>query len=428
MFSAKIKSLMLCTVCTTLISGCCLFNSQDTTLTPKWLSDLYIKDGNSDASDATVAYSQGDFKKALSLCQESLDDNPKNQQALLVGALASEKLGRYNRARQYYEDLIIIDGTETSILGSKSGSPEKISQIAKQRLRSISIKQSKLVIENNKFDISAEAAKTQNKSTINKALRKKNSSSPSADKLFTADEQNAISRFLVLKEMAENDFISKEEFLSRRNANIGALLPLTKQTPGADVIRPVPSPDLIIERISILKEGVETRAVTPREFAAERELIIEALMQPNPRERLKPKAPSKNILDAAKDIRKLEALYNLNLITSSEKAAEKTAIEKYLGINKEHKAQNQTQLKPSSSTQTDKEVSSSVSSSTAPNIQPAPVGVVEVKTTVEEMPIPLKTKVDTVTQNGESVALITSSQNVASSKPQNLVPAVSSPF
>ena len=82
-----------------------------------------------------------------------------------------------------------------------------------------------------------------------------------------------------------------------------------------------------------MKDGVETRAITPREFSAERDVIIEALMSPNPRQRIKNKAPSKHVLDAAKDLRRLEVLYNLNLITDSEKNTEKKAIEKHLGIN-----------------------------------------------------------------------------------------------
>ena len=44
------------------------------------------------------------------------------------------------------------------------------------------------------------------------------------------------------------------------------------------------------------------------------------------------KAPSKDILSAAKDLRKLEVISQLNLITDKEKAAEKAAIEKNLGL------------------------------------------------------------------------------------------------
>ena len=137
-----------------------------------------------------------------------------------------------------------------------------------------------------------------------------------------------------LKELAEKDFITKDEFLSRRLANIGGLLPLTRKAPGIGIDQPAPSPDLIIERLEILKEGVESRAITPREFSVERDIIIEALMSPNPRQRIKNKAPSKNVLDAANDLRRIEVLYNLNLITENERNAEQKAVEKYLGINR----------------------------------------------------------------------------------------------
>ena len=59
-------------------------------------------------------------------------------------------------------------------------------------------------------------------------------------------------------------------------------------------------------------------------------------MSPTPRQRIKNKAPSKNILDAAQDLRRLEVLYDLDLITSNEKTAEKKAVERYLGINHDY--------------------------------------------------------------------------------------------
>lgn len=117
--------------------------------------------------------------------------------------------------------------------------------------------------------------------------------------MFNDQEQNIISRFLILKELAEKDLVTKEEFLNARNTNIGGLLPLTHTPPAYGVDKSVPSPDLIIERINALKEAVESRAITPREFSAERDVIIEALLPPSPRRRLKPKAPSRDILGAA---------------------------------------------------------------------------------------------------------------------------------
>ena len=434
LFSARIRKILLCSAAMAVLSGCAIFEKPDSDEESSWLVRQFEKDGAKEASKATVAYSQGDFKKAQEYSLAALKDNPRNQQALLVGALTAEKLGRMNRARQYYEDLIIIDGKETSLLGSSSGTPEKISEIARARLRAITIKQSELVIENNNgtknFNISDEAGNAQSKATITNALNRKTAPqsgtktipAPAIDNLFSQEEQNIISRFLVMKELAEKDFISKEEFLSRRNANVGGLLPLTKQAPGTGIDRPVPSPELIVERINVLKEGVESRAITPREFSAEREVIIEALLPPNPRTRMKPKAPSKDILGAAKDLRKLEVLYDLNLITSGEKEAEKKAIEKYLGINRKESGKTTVPAAALTSEQARQAVPAQPQ-----NLQPE---VVEVTTTVEEVPIPVKPEVNTVTKGDQAVAVITKTEPTAPAEamPRNIVPDVSSPF
>lgn len=342
MFSRHLTKTLLSATALSMLAACAFIDKKDTAEESNWFIQLFEKDGRTYAEMATVAYSQGKFDKTLEYTTEALKANPRNGQALLVGALAAEKMGRYNKARQYYEDLIVINGDETSILGISGVQPEKMADIAKANLRAITIAQSNLTVENRDgtkhFAIAQDAGELQSKATIANALSKKSipavrNQPIGVDDIFTQNEQNIVSRFLILKELAEKDFITKEEFLSRRAANIGGLLPLTKQAPGVGVDQPVPSPDLIIERLNILKEGVENRAITPREFSVERDVIIEALMSPAPRKRIKNKAPSKNILDAANDLRRLEVLYDLDLITESEKNIEKKAVEKYLGIN-----------------------------------------------------------------------------------------------
>ena len=342
MFSHKFSKILLSATAFGLLTSCAVIDKKDTPKESNWFVQMFEKDGQGYADQATLAYSNGQFEKTLTYTTEALKANPRNQQALLVGALASEKLGRYNRARQYYEDLIIINGDETSVLGSSNGQPQKIKEIAKNNLRAITIAQSNLTIEerdgSKHFAISDEASEEISNATIVNALNKnvvdeKEEKTANLDNIFTPAEKNIVSRFLILRELAEKDFITKDEFLSRRSANIGGLLPLTNKAPGVGIDAPVPSPDLIIERLEILKEGVETRTITPREFSAERDVIIEALMSPAPRNRIKNKAPSKNILDAADDLRRLEILYDLNLITERERQAERKAVEKYLGID-----------------------------------------------------------------------------------------------
>ena len=314
-----------------------------------WFADKsYGTEGQNDADLATVAYSQGNFAEAENYVIQALTVNPKNTQALMVGALVYEKLGRLNRARQYYEDIIIIGGDEMTILGTEGSAPEKMTEVARKRLRLLNMQITDFMIENHNgtmtFNISKEAAERQGKSAMEEALFVRtqrlianNQADSQADikaveVLFDEDEKNIVSRFLIMNELAENDMITKQEFLEARAANIGGLLPLSNMPPALGIDAPVPSPDLIIERINSLKEAVEARAITPQEFSAERDLIIKAILPPKPRQRMKPKAPAKDILSAAKDLRKVEVISELGLITDKEKSAEKAAIEKSLGI------------------------------------------------------------------------------------------------
>lgn len=343
MFSRNINKILLSATAFGLLTACAGIDKKNTNEPSGWFAQLFEENGQDSADKAVLVYLSGDYEKAMSHATDALKINPKNQHALLISALCSEKFGLYNRARQYYEDIIILDGDEATMLGSSDGLPKKIKETAKNNLRVLTIAQSSITVENKDdgtkhFALSDEAGEETAQKTITNALNKKTntsekSKSKNLDDIFSPAEKNIVSRFLILRELAEKDFITKDEFLSRRSANIGGLLPLTHSAPGVGIDSPVPSPDLIIERLEVLKEGAETRTITPREFSAERDVIIEALMSPFPRNRIKNKAPSKNILDAADDLRRLEILYDLNLITERERQAERKAIEKYLGID-----------------------------------------------------------------------------------------------
>ena len=403
-------------------SSCSVVEKHTSPETYKMLT--FNDDGKKEARLATEAYTQGRFDDAAEHVNKALIDNPKNTQALIVGALTYEQMGRPNKARQFYEDLMVFGGGETTVLGSTTGLPALMTDIAKQRLRLIDMKQTKMVIEDKDgymvFNISEEASDAQRHSAIAEALymkekRKPNASPESitadqvkaAEVLFSDEEQNIITRFLVMKELAENDLVTKEEFLNARNTNIGGLLPLTHKAPAYGVQKSVPSPTLVIERINALKEAVESRAITPREFSAERDIIVEALLPPSPRKRLKNKAPSRDVMGAAKDLRKLELLLDLGLITNKEKEAETKAIEGYLGVNRseENKV---------SSTPNEEKVKTQTSQAEAMPIA--------------EVPTPILTEPKTEVIEG-SVEVITSTPEVGNPPmPQPLIPDVSSPF
>ena len=318
--------------------------------------------GGHEADLAVIAYTQGHFEEADEHVRESLHDNAKNAQALLVGALVSEKTNRPNRARQFYEEILEYNGNEVSVLGSASPEPQKITDIARKRLRQLNLSQNKLIIEdqqgNKVFNISNDASVKNGSTAMEEALflrqkqiGSKNEATAQADRkaievLFDDEETNTVSRFIIFKELAENDLITKEEFLRARQANIGGLLPLTHTPASAQVVKPVPTASIIIDRINALKSAVEDRAITAKEFSAERNLIIEAILPPSPIQRLKKKTPAKDIISAAKDLRKLEVIYDLNLITSDEKSKESAAIEHSLGLGSQPTQSVETQAQP----------------------------------------------------------------------------------
>ena len=174
MFAKNITKNLLCSAAVlALLTGCnatARMGENGNTPTIWQFNDQAAEDANL----ATVAYSQGNFEEAQRLVDRALQSNPKLPQALMVSAMTAEQLGHYNRARQNYEDIILLNSNDTTILGSPSGKPEKMSDIAQKRLRMITLQQSKMVIEDDSgakvFNIDDSKALRQSKSAIAKAI------------------------------------------------------------------------------------------------------------------------------------------------------------------------------------------------------------------------------------------------------------------
>ena len=77
MFSARINRFLICSTAVALISGCAILEKKDSDEESSWIVRQFEKDGAKEASKATIAYSEGEFKKALELASESLRDNPR---------------------------------------------------------------------------------------------------------------------------------------------------------------------------------------------------------------------------------------------------------------------------------------------------------------------------------------------------------------
>ena len=146
--------------------------------------------------------------------------------------------------------------------------------------------------------------------------------------MLNEGDRNIVMRFLTFKRLRDERYVTEQEWLNRRTVNLGGLLPYTLTPAGLGLDLPAPDGNVIVERLDALRNALEMRAITPREHAAEREIILEALLPSNPFYRMNPKAPPKDILEAATALRQVETLKNLGLITPVETKSETAAIEK----------------------------------------------------------------------------------------------------
>ncbi len=144
---------------------------------------------------------------------------------------------------------------------------------------------------------------------------------------LTAMEKNTIQRFEILKRLEDEALITHDEYLKRRTANVGGLLPYTHVPAAEGLGRPVPSADAIVARLAALRRSFEMRAITPQQHALERTMILNALLPENPTDRADPMPPPKDMIEGAAAAGHLERLREKNLISAEELQSEKDAIE-----------------------------------------------------------------------------------------------------
>jgi hypothetical protein len=150
----------------------------------------------------------------------------------------------------------------------------------------------------------------------------------SAAPKLTAGESNSMRRFQVLSRLLDEGLITQEEYGRRRSANIGGLLPYSKEPPGIGLDRPVPAPAAISARLQALGRSLEMRAISASQHEFERGVILNSLLpeRPDPRAaRLPPPTDMFALADAAG---RLSYLREESLITEGEFDAERNAMDR----------------------------------------------------------------------------------------------------
>lgn len=140
-------------------------------------------------------------------------------------------------------------------------------------------------------------------------------------------DANIVSRFKTLIALRDQGLITHGEFGARRQANVGALLPLSAPPSAAGLDRPVPTTEQISGRLRAIARALEMGALSVGQHSAERTMILDALMPAAPIVVANPGMPPKGLMEAANAVRRLEFLKADGLVTSDEYSKERAAIE-----------------------------------------------------------------------------------------------------
>ena len=89
---------------------------------------------------------------------------------------------------------------------------------------------------------------------------------------------NNVQRFIALTRLLDAEFITEDEYDERREANLGLLLPLTKQKSAIDLKRQPPRIRDVIERLNTINLFRQAGALDLASFTLERNAILEGLM------------------------------------------------------------------------------------------------------------------------------------------------------
>lgn len=308
------------TVCTVLILAGCGLPADPQMLKPAFWTNSPLKADNVEAELGIAELAKGNFVLAESHFDKALKANPNDVHALLGRATLYHHTGQTTRARAMYEAVLALRPSETEqLMVMNNFTTRPVSEIASVNL---SLLQSGNVT--GRLDPAAMGGEVETMGPAAGGAMPLHGDGMGA---ASDSDANVMSRFETLKALRDQGLITPDEYAARRKANVGALLPLTSSPPAAGLERPVPTTDQILGRLRAIGRALEMRAMTVGQHAAEREMILDALLPEQPVAMAPPSVPPRGLMAAADRVRRLERLQESQLITSDEYAKERVAIE-----------------------------------------------------------------------------------------------------
>lgn len=315
-----------------------------------WESGGMFQGNNAELGIAEMT--KGNYLAAERHFRDALNSNPRDVHALLGAAILYHNTGQLVRAREMYEAVLAIRPPDSEqFINLNDISTHPISQVASVNL---SLLESGAVLSG----VSNGAAGLGNQPTplpvasqgaeqggmTMSSLSGQAPAFPSAAPLsfggttssaelapeiigFAGNDVNIISRFATIRALRDQGLITPDEYAARRQANVGALLPLSSPPPSAGLDRPVPSTEQVSSRLQAIGRALELRAISVSQHTAERTMILDAMMPSAPVVVANPGAPPNGLMEAADMVRRLEMLRDSGFISSDEYSRERAAVE-----------------------------------------------------------------------------------------------------
>ena len=269
---------------------------------------------NTTAELAMGELAKGNYISAEGQFQAALKKNPQDVHALLGLGMIYQNNGQLTKARQMYEAILAIrPGQAEQFVIWKSLATRPVSEIASVNLA--------LIESGGVLTSMGRENGVQPEPTLPQPVMQPVTGAPrgtamtartqpstmstmdAAIPTFAEGNTNMVSRFNTLIALRDQGLVTREEYNVRRQANIGALLPLTSPPPAAGLDRPVPSSEQISGRLRAIGRGLEMRAITIAQHTAERSMILDALMPAAPVSVANPGMPPQGLLEAADGVR-----------------------------------------------------------------------------------------------------------------------------
>jgi tetratricopeptide (TPR) repeat protein len=329
----------VCLMAATSVGACGMANNAEILKEEFWASSPMK--ANTEAELGLAELGMGNYAVAEAHFRKALTASPKDVHALLGMGVLYQNTGQTTKAREMYEAILAIrpDASQQFVVWNTNNT-RPISEIASLNLALLDSSG----IAAGVGAAGATAGAAGNVAGAPKAAAMMGRAAPGAATEMSAPgvppasvmsvlseaDTNVVTRFRILRSLRDEGLIAGEEYTTRRQANLGALLPLTAPPPAAGLDRPVPSAEQVAGRLRAIGRALEMRAMTVGQHAAERAIILDALMAAAPVAVSNPGQPPKGLMEAADAVRRLEALQAEGLVTSDEYARERAAIERTL--------------------------------------------------------------------------------------------------